>query len=78
MAHLGIPGVTEWYWDEGDPEELFFLEEEIAGLDLHTTELTQFSWIVWNRLQGHTQCYWRSGRPEDNSNTRRRRNKRLH
>eukprot|EP01127_Copromyxa_protea_P016644 TRINITY_DN4980_c0_g1_i1.p1 TRINITY_DN4980_c0_g1~~TRINITY_DN4980_c0_g1_i1.p1 ORF type:complete len:1461 (+),score=442.57 TRINITY_DN4980_c0_g1_i1:40-4422(+) len=27
-----IPGVVgEWKWDEGDPEELFFLEEEIAA-----------------------------------------------
>eukprot|EP01127_Copromyxa_protea_P004604 TRINITY_DN14456_c0_g1_i1.p1 TRINITY_DN14456_c0_g1~~TRINITY_DN14456_c0_g1_i1.p1 ORF type:complete len:1014 (-),score=251.52 TRINITY_DN14456_c0_g1_i1:111-3152(-) len=31
MAHLGIPGVTEWHWDVGDPEEIFFLEEEIAS-----------------------------------------------
>lgn len=32
MAHLSIPGVTgEWQWDEGDPEEIYFLEEEIAS-----------------------------------------------
>jgi len=27
MAHQ----LTEWVWDEGDPEEIYFLEEEIAS-----------------------------------------------
>eukprot|EP01126_Amoeba_proteus_P031255 TRINITY_DN3070_c0_g1_i4.p1 TRINITY_DN3070_c0_g1~~TRINITY_DN3070_c0_g1_i4.p1 ORF type:complete len:743 (-),score=183.51 TRINITY_DN3070_c0_g1_i4:1735-3963(-) len=32
MSHFKIPGLSgEWVWDEGDPEEMFFLEEEIAA-----------------------------------------------
>eukprot|EP01126_Amoeba_proteus_P012440 TRINITY_DN15124_c0_g1_i2.p1 TRINITY_DN15124_c0_g1~~TRINITY_DN15124_c0_g1_i2.p1 ORF type:complete len:172 (-),score=29.60 TRINITY_DN15124_c0_g1_i2:285-800(-) len=30
--NLKVPGLPdEWVWDEGDPEEMFFLEEEIAA-----------------------------------------------
>jgi hypothetical protein len=32
MAHLAIPGVFgEWEWSDGDPEEIYLLEEEIAS-----------------------------------------------
>lgn len=58
MAHLGIPGVTEWFWDEGDPEEIFFLEEEIAGTTSDTLSLNSSSRLIWNGVQGDTQCDW--------------------
>jgi hypothetical protein len=29
------PSIQDWEWDEGDPEEIWYLEEEIAaGLKL--------------------------------------------
>ena len=51
MSKFDIPGLEgEWVWDEGDPEELFFLEEEIASkFDIEIVLLIS-RWYVWNSV----------------------------